>query len=305
MGMQAVELRDLTWINIVQPTQRDIQFLNMNFHFHPLDLDDCLSRNQRPKLDEYEDYIFTVMHFPYFDKTTRRLGALELDSFVGRNFLITVQDTMLKPVERILTACRESDAERDKYMGRGTYYLFYLIVDALVDYCYPILDKIITNINNIEQLIFQSRGRHTVREISIVRRNLINFLRVIRPQSIVIHQLENKEWDFLKGDLEVYWGDIADHTATIYGHLEDQREVLEGLSSMNETLTSYRTNDIMKVLTLFSVIMLPLSVISGIYGMNLEFLPLANTSYSFFVVIGLMLVIAGGMLGYFKYKDWL
>ena len=306
MSLRTITHGEITWTDLRNPTTDDIERLRERFpFFHPLDLEDCLSTLERPKIDEYENYLFIVMHFPVFDKAARRLGRGEVDIFVGRGFLVTSSDGALKPLVEAFEDSEKDDVLRRQFMGRGSYYLLYMLIDDLVDYCFPILDKENHNIESIESRIFDTDAREIVREISIVRRNLINFRRTIKPQMKVMASLERKDWEFLRGDLEVYWGDVSDHILQIWERLEDLWEVVEGLSTTLESLTSNRINEVMKILTIFSVIMLPLSVISGIYGMNLRQLPLASHPLSFVFVIGVMASIVVAMLAYFRREGWL
>jgi magnesium transporter len=306
MSSRVLTYNAVTWTNVTKATTNDIEQLRQQYpFFHPLDLEDCLSTIERPKIDEYENYLFIVMHFPVFNKATRRLGRAEVDIFVGRGFLVTLSDGTLQPLVEAFDNAEKDEGLRGQFMGRGSYYLLYMLIDDLVDYCFPILDKENHNVLDIEERIFDVNARELVREISIVRRNLLNFRSTIKPQMKIITSLERKDWEFLRGDLEVYWGDVSDHTVQIWERLEDLWEVVEGLSTTLESLTSQRINEVMKILTIFSVIMLPLSVISGIYGMNLRQLPFASHPLSFVIIIGIMAGIVVGMLAYFSRKGWL
>jgi len=228
-----------------------------------------------------------------------------VDIFVGRGFLITVSDGRLKPLVQGFDDCQMDEVICRQFMGRGSYYLLYSLIDDLVDYCFPIVDKENHNIEDIEQRIFEGSAQKLVKEISEIRRNLINFRGIIKPQMRIIASLERKDWAFLKGDLDVYWGDVSDHTGQIWERLEDMWEVVEGLSRTLDSLTSHRINEVMKILTIFSVIMLPLSVISGIYGMNLAELPLADYRFSFVVVMAIMGCVVASMLVWFKREGWI
>ena len=306
MSSRTLTFNGITWTNIKEPTPQDIEDLREQFpFFHPLDLEDLLSNIERPKIDEYENYLFIVMHFPVFNKATGRLGHSEVDIFVGRGFLVTASDGTLKPLAEDFDEAEKDEGIRRQFMGRGSYYLLYLLIDDLVDYCFPILDKENHNIEGIEERIFDANAKEIVKEISVVRRNLINFRRTIKPQMKVIASLERKDWEFLRGDLDVYWGDVSDHIVQIWERLEDLWDVIEGLSETVESLTSHRINEVMKILTIFSVIMLPLSVVSGIYGMNLSRLPLASHPMSFIIIMAIMAAIVIGMLAYFRREGWL
>jgi magnesium transporter len=189
-NVRSVNYGKLTWYYIEKPTEQDMAFLAQHFNFHPLNLDDVLSRVQRPKIDEEEDHLFIVLHFPVFNKQNRVTTPSEVDIFIGENYLVTVHKSGdLKPLARFFKDCEVDEGTRQKYMGRGSSYLLYHILDNLVNYCFPILNKIIDNIDKIEDLIFNKTVPETVRQISIIRRDLIGFRRVIRPQVAVVEAL--------------------------------------------------------------------------------------------------------------------
>lgn len=304
MTIQIITHGKLTWVNIEHPTAADIEYLRERYDFHPLDYEDVLSKIQRPKIDEYEDYLFIVMHFPVFDKSKRVTTPSEVDIFIGAGYLVTIHDGRLKPLLDFFVACEGDEVTRKRYMGKSTGHLLYQVLDRLVDYCFPILDRVVDNIEEIEDQAFSEDVREMVREISIVRRDLIALRRIIKPQIPVIANLEHRDRDFLHEDLDVYFGDVADAFNRIWDTLEDYKEVVEGLSDTVDTLTSYRINEVMRVLTTISVILLPLSLLSGIYGMNID-LPLDENPWAWIIILGFMGFIVLGMLGYFRRKHWL
>ncbi len=190
-------------------------------------------------------------------------------------------------------------------MGRGSNYLLYEVVDSLVDYCFPILTKESANIENIEEQIFEADPRRMLREISIVRRNLINYRRIVKPMMGVVLLLEHKEWDFLKGDLEVYWGDVSDHLARIWERLQDQTEVIEGLADTIDSLSSHSLSEVMKFLAIIALTLGSVEAIAGIYGMNLTMLPLADHPLSFALILATIVGVVGAMLLFFRRRGWL
>lgn len=303
LNLQSARHGKITWVNIERPTKDEIEWLRQNYRFHPLHLDDCLSKIQRPKIDEQEDYLFIVLHFPVFNKMARVTVASEVDIFIGPDYFVTVHAGDIKPLRRMFLECVGNPNVRQELMGRSSGYLLYRVVDRLVDYCFPILNKIDNNIEAVEDTIFEEDVRQTVRDISVIRRDIINFRRIIKPQIPVIASLEHKEMPFLQEDLEDYFGDIADHVAKIWDILEDYKEVVEGLADTNDSLTSYRLNEVMKTLTTISVIILPMTLVSGIYGMNIP-LPVQEDPTAFAIIMGVMLFIAVAMLGYFRKKKW-
>lgn len=296
----------ITWVDIVHPGEAEIEWLRRNYNFHPLHLDDTLSKIQRPKIDDTDDYTFIVMHFPVYSRLVRVTTPSEVDIFVGPNYVITAHQGNLKPLTRFFNQCAEDATQREKVMGRSVGYLLYQIIDKLVDYCFPILNKIDSNIEEIEDEIFQEKVRQTVFEISIARRDIISFRRTIKPLMPVVASLERKHRPFFnEEDMQEYFGDIYDHLNKIWDTLEDYKEVIEGLSDTISSLTNNRINEIIKVLTIISVILLPLTLISGIYGMNLPNLPGANHPLAFEIVMGGMVLVIIGMLAFFRWRKWI
>ena len=304
LKIEQVTWGKLTWVNIEKPTQRETGYLAQNYGFHELDLDDCLSRIQRPKIDEYPDYIFLVLHFPVFHKEARVSTPSQVSVFLGENYLITLHAGDLKPLVKLFRDCQLNEKSREEYLGRSSGYLLYKITDRLVDYCFPILNKIIDNVERTEDRVFDENARETVREISVIRRDVIAFRRIIRPQIGAIKSLEEKDYPFLKDDLEVYFGDIGDHLEKLSEALDDYKDVVEGIKDTNDSLTSHRTNEVIRVLTIISTIMLPLAVVSGIMGMNVY--PITQSGPLALVgVILAMLAISGALLAFFRYKRWI
>ncbi len=304
MTVAFVSYGRVTWVDIRQPTEEDIQFLRSRYPFHPLDLEDCLSRNERPKIDEYEEYLFIVMQFPLFDHRRQVTRPSEVDFFIGADYLITLHDGVLKPLVRLFDRCREDEEARQQYMGKGAGRLLYTILDQLADSIFPMLNKIGAHLRQIEEDMFTENMREIVQHISIVRRDIIAMRRIVRPQLPVVATLEEEDRLFMQDDLEVYWGDIADAFARAWDILEDYREVIEGLADTSDSITSYRINEVMRILTVISVIMLPLTLLSGIYGMNVP-LPLASHPWAFFFILGVMAVMVLFMLWAFQRRGWL
>ena len=301
----------LTWIYIEKPTTQDVEYLAQNFNFHPLNLDDVLSRVQRPKIDEYPDHLFIVLHFPVYDKENRVTHPSEVDIFIGENYMVTVHKSGdLKPLARFFNECHVDEGICNAYMSRSSGFLLYHILDRLVNYCFPILDKVVDNTEKIEDLIFTRAVPETVREISLIRRDLISFRRVIHPQIGVVEALEREEYPFFKEDQDIYFGDIADHIRKIWDGLEDCKEVVDGLVDTSNWLTSHRIQEIMRILTIVMAIMAPGTLIASIYGMNIH-LPGGLSSareitfWTFGIVLFIMFGIAAAMLWFFRRRHWI
>lgn len=293
------------WINIVRPTTEDVNVLRNQFPFiHPLNLEDILSRIERPKIDDDDNYVFVVMQFPFWDPQKRISRPSEVDLFVGRGFLVTAHDGTLRPLQRLYDQCTEDPERLNSLLGRGASHAFYAVIDSLVDYILPMLYKVDTNIRGIEEEIFTARASRVIRDIALVRRDVIALRRIIRQQVPIVENLERNERPIIHEDLDDYFGDIVDHLYRARDIVDEHSEIIAGLSETADTLVSNRVNDVMRVLTVISVIMLPLTLISSVYGMNIP-LPLQNDANSFIIISGLMIGIALVMLVYFRWRNWL
>src|SRR3954451_17065944 len=297
----------LQWIHIERPGPLERAWLAEHFDFHALDLEDVMSRNQRPKIDEYPDYIFIVLHFPVFDRQVGRLNAGELDIFVGRDFVVTIPNTPLQPVEYLFERCRQKEELREQLFSRGSGYLLYRVIDDSFDYCFPMLRKIGNKLDALEDEIFEGRSEDIVRDISNAKQEIINCRKVIRPQRTVLRDLEKLEQPFLApegGELELYFEDVGDSHERIWDMLENYKEVAEALEETNESFISHRLNDILRVLTAISVIVLPLTLIASIWGMN-SGVPGEQDLAAFWAIVGVMLALLVGMVVYFRRRGWL
>ena len=298
----------LSWFYVEKPSASEVESLAEHFHFHPLNIDDVLSRAQRPKIDEYDDHLFIVLHFPVFDKENRITRPSEVDIFVGENYVVTVHcNGDLKPLAKFFRECQINEESRTTYLGRSSGFLLYHILDRLVNYCFPILNKVTDNVDDIEEVIFAKPVPQTVRQISLIRRDLVSFRRVIRPQISVIETLESEEYPFFKEEQEIYFGDIADHVRKIWDGLEDAKEVVEGLAETSNWLTSHRIQEVMQVLTIIMATLAPLTLLSGIYGMNVP-LPGGVESGSLLplgILFSIMALIGGAMLAYLRRRRWI
>jgi len=305
MATQTLQHGRVTWINIERVTPPDVEALRETYpYFHPLDLEDLQSRIERPKIDEYDDYLFVVMQFPLWDPVQRVSRAAEVDMFVGSGYFVTVHDGSLKPLRQLFEQCQTNPNMRESVMGRGASKILYTVIDKLVDYIFPILYKVDANIRHLEEEIFIEDSRQVMQDLSFIRRDIIALRRIIRPQIVIVENLEKVDRPFIREDLEVYFGDIVDHMMKAYEIVEDHLEVIKGLSDTASTLVSYRLNEVIQILTVISVIILPLTLISGIYGMNVE-LPLMDHPIIFVLILALMASIATGMLAYFRRRRWL
>src|SRR3954451_17404365 len=297
--IERISHEGLEWIRVEEPSALERAWLVEHYDFHALDIEDVMSRNQRPKIDEYPEYLFIVLHFPVFDKQVGRLNAGELDLFIGSDYIITLPNQPLKPVEYLFERCRTNEEVREQYFSKGTGYLLYHIVDQCFDYCFPMLRKIGNKLEQLEEEIFSGRSEEVVRDISNVKQEIINFRKTIRPERTVLRDLERTKQRYMREDLEVYFDDIVDAAERIWDMLENYKEVVEALEDTNESVLSHRVNDVLRVLTAFSVVVLPLTLIASVFGMNTG-VPGEGSIGAFWIIVGVMAAMLAGMIGYFR-----
>jgi magnesium transporter len=267
-SMHTIEHGEIDWMHLELPDAEMVRRLAKLYpEFHPLNLYDVLSRVQRPKIDEYPDHAFIILHFPVFNKDSRIASGSELDVFLSERFLITIRCTEgLKPLTDFFKECLMSEEARTQAMGRGTGHLFYQVVDRLVNSCFPMLDEVLERVEKIEDHLYSVSQLHAIRELSFVRRDIIAFRRIVHPQIAVVENLERTPRPVFKGEQGNYFGDIADHVRRIWDSLEDAREVVEGLSDTINWVTSHRIQETMRVLAVVLTIVSALTLVAGFYG---------------------------------------
>lgn len=302
---EIIEAPGLRWINIDEPRLADRVWLAENFGFHELDLEDVASHNQRPKVDEYDEYLFIVMQFPRYDKDAGRLHAAELDVFLGPDYVITLPNDEILPLPALFERGQSREDVREQLMTKGSGFLLYQILDRCVDASFPMLGQLGRKLRRLEDDIFEGgRSLEIVREISNAKQEIINFRSVIRPQRAVFRSLERAKQRYLTDDLDIYFDDLTDASERIWDVLENFKEIAEGLESSNESVISHGVNDALRFLTAFSVILLPQTLIASVFGMNVLF-PGEGTRDAFWWLLLGMLAITIALVLFFRRRGWL
>ena len=297
--------KNFTWITINNPSEKSVAYLKKQYKFHPLDLEDCLSEIQRPKIDDYDDYLFIVLHIPVRTPRKKQLQTSELNIFVGPNFLITLHKDN-PTVKDVFEKCKKKKQVKEEYMKKGTGYFLYMIIDDLFESGFPLLDDLAKHISGLEVEVFDTDySKDRLKEILLLKKDIINFRRIIMPQRAIIAQLEHKNKKFLPENLDVYFDDIVDKIEKMWNNLENSQELVASLQETNESIISHNTNNVIKILTIFSVVMLPLTFITGFYGMNVKPLPFIGGENPIAVIAGILIFIVVVMIAYFRYRKWL
>jgi magnesium transporter len=302
--IQELEAHGLTWVHLERIDADTLQELAHRFGWHELDQEDVLSKRQRPKLDEYADYLFVVLHFPVYDVAIQRLNAGELDIFIGQDYLVTLPNVELLPVSRLFARCEADDELRDDLFSKGSGYLLYHVLDDLFDYCFPMLDKIGHKLDVIEDELFEERSEEAVRDISNVKQEIISYRKIIKPERSTLRLLERHTARFLPESLELYYDDLVDAAERIWDLLDNYKEVVEALEDTNESVIGHQTNYRLQILTVVSVVLLPLTLIASIFGMNVG-VPGEGDIHAFWALFGLMIAVGLALLGLFRWRRWL
>lgn len=302
--LESVSGAGVTWINIEKATPKQLHYLAQIYPFHPLDLDDCLSRRQLPKIDEYPDYLFILLHFPVFNKRARVTQPSQVSIFLGRNYLVTIHQGDLKPLSSMFRACQTDEEARREYLSRDSGYLLYRIMDALVDYCFPILNKVLGNLEDLEDKVFDQHV-DAIHDVALLRRDIAAQRRIIWGLRGVVSLLDTRVQPFTQDDLSVYFGDVMDHVNRVWSTLEECKETIEIYQDTDFMLTQDSIQRVMAILTIVITVMAPFSIISGIYGMNVALPGSGAGIITFIVLVLIMLLGSGGMLYYFRRRRWL
>lgn len=301
--IETIKIGTLKWHHILNPTDENLSYLKENFHFHTLDIEDCRIGNQRSKIDIYDDYFFMILHFPTFDEKGAFLHTKEVKIFWGEDYIITIGQSHWVVYNMFQEAIKQK--ERNEEFGVGTSdALLYKILEKLMTESLLIIRRVGNELDFISQELFNKKAEKTIGYISVTRKNIILLNTIFKPQLRVFHKFETGTIKGFAENMEDYWGNILDYYQRMWDMTEDYEELIDGLSKTFDSLQANKINEIMKVLTMVSSILLPLTFITGLYGMNLG-LPFQNEPNSFWIVILSMVVIATTMIVYFKRRKWM
>lgn len=296
----------LKWVNIINAGKNEIDYLKKNYNFDLAHLKVAAASVsfQRPMIFKGTDYLCLVLHFPTFKED--KIVAAEVDFYIGHGFLITVNNNNLKSLADFFNLGKKSPDSLLSYSLESAAILLYEILGHLLDSCYQILDENSLKINEIEDLIFSDSQKEAVRQVLTLRRNIVNIRRTIQNHKNILQKLMEMESSLVeKAAIKKYYADLVDHSKRIWEILENQKEMVEVLNNTNESLLNDRMTSIMKTLTIFSVIVLPLNLLAGIFGMNAKNMPLVDQFHGFWAILLIMLSCSLIMLLIFKNKKWL
>ncbi|HEX7032356.1 MAG TPA: magnesium transporter CorA family protein [Nitrososphaera sp.] len=310
--LQEVANNGFRWINVVRPTKVEMNALGQEFHFHELNLDDCLSKIQIPKIDRYEDHVFIILHFPTVGQDKFPKSA-QLAAFIGHNYIVTVHQGELRPLVDLFEQCKQSDKARQEFMGRSAGHLFYSMVDILTDELLNIVRKIVGNIEDIEEIVFDEQA-DAANEISYIRREVTLLRRIVIPLRRTLAEVTTRDIKrFSDQDLTLYFDDVNDHMDKVIETIDESKETIEIYKDTDFMHATGRSNKILAMLTIIFTLSMPVTIMSALYGMNVNLPVLSEEGDqaflgqygTFVVIVAGSTAAAGVMLAYFHKVGWI
>lgn len=303
--LKSIQHKDITWIDIQAPTKEDIRYLEENFQFHELVLEELIPPGHRPKVEHGDGYLFLILYYPTWNKEQKSIFPRELDILVTKNHIITSHYHTISPVAALFSQINLDEEMRKELMSRTTGHILFTIIQKVLQNALRKLEHIEKKVGGIEKQIFQGHEERMVFEISMAQRAIIDFRRILVPETSIIESLVLEGPNFFGKELEPHFADLRGTFGLVWNELENYRETVQALTRTNESLLTTKTNTTIKVLTAFSVIFLPVSIIVNVWGMNFSDLPLSAQRYGFWIVMGFSIFVAVVMIGYFRKRKWL
>jgi magnesium transporter len=319
-GLETVQNENLVWIYIEKPTREKMNIIAKRFPIHELNIEDCLTKNNLPKIDRYEDHIFIIFQLPTTQKDKTSPSFSQLSLFVGKNYLITIHQGDLKPLSDLFQLCKLDDPKNKlDVMGRTSGYLLHSIVDVLVDDLIHISMKVIGNLDDVEDDVFDEKIANS-KEISLLRREITTLRRIVIPLKRIMLELTSRdvkkfsssdEEEEEEEDLISYFDDVNDHISKVLEALDESKETIEIYKDTDFMLSSEKTNRILSFLTILFTLSIPITVIGTFYGMNINIpgsVNIDNSIYNYFplfLIILLSIALTIVMIWYFRKLGWL
>ncbi len=301
IGTVLANEHNLLWLDLDTPTPEDLRVIAAEFGFHPLAVEDATKQHQRPKIDRYDEYSFIVVYDIDYDEAHCLIDEHELDIFVGRNFLITVHHEPIEEIAEVAVRFQENVAEIER--GVGT--LLYSLLDTIVDHYFPVVDQIGACIADLEGRVFANRETQGVHDTFALRKELITMRRVVAPERDVLASLARRELPLVGAAVSPYFQDVNDHVVRVTDAIDGYRDLLDTTFDAYQSLNAESTNRVIKTMTAYSIILMSVTLIAGIYGMNFEHMPELGTRFGYPAVLLVMLALGFGLRAYFKGKNWL
>lgn len=302
--MKTIQHKHLTWIDFEDPQADDITYLQENFNIHPLAIEELITPTYQPKVVQYDGCLFFSIHIPLFDTKLRTTYPGELDIILTKEHLITSHKQNIYQLQIFFETLEKSEGKRRLYLEETPARLLHHVLEILLNSCFPKLDHITENLDFIEDQVFSGKEKEMVLEISVLKRDILNFRRTLKPQRAIIESLIQKDHPHIPNELTVYYQDLIGTNIRLWNLLESQKETIEALEDTNNSLLSNKLDQTMKVLTIFSAILLPLTAYSNMMAMNAA-VPFLGNHYGFWIHLTIMAFVSFFTFVIFKWKRWI
>jgi len=290
---------------IKKPEEKDIKFLKTNYNFHPLVLDELARPTFYPKMENYQDHAFLITRFPQFNRAKDEVQPSEIDFILTKDELIIVQFNGFQELEMLTKELEMEQPRRDEFFRVSSAFLLYKIIDHLLRSLYPQLDHIMKKVDNVEYRLFKGQEEKLLPEISLLRREVIDFKRILNPNAKILEEIAENPKEVFGEEISSYFQELFTKNSRLNTLVESQAETLLVIHETNESVLSNKISSIMKVLTMFSVVVFPLTLFAAIWGMNVKYMPLVGQPYDFWILVSLMGVGTIIFLTVFKLKKWI
>ena len=312
LGLESITNKRLTWVNIQKPTREKMNILEESYLFHELNIEDCLSKIQIPKIDRYEDHFFVILHFPSIDKNESIPRSTQLAIFAGFDYLVTVQQGELTALNEMFQYCKINERQRESFMGISSGYLLHSIIDLLVDDLLHILMKLKGNLDDIEDVVFDDK-LSAPKEIALLRREITTLRRIVIPLKRIVLDFSKNIQKFSEEDLTLYFDNVKDHIDKVIEVLEESKETIEIFKDTDFMLSTEKSNKILAILTILFTLSIPVTVVAAIYGMNVNLpggivtgSPTFLGEYTSLILLVIAVTVpAVIMMWYFKRQGWI
>jgi magnesium transporter len=290
----------LVWIDISNPGENEAALLRERCGFHPLAVEDCIRGRQRPKVDRYAGYLFLVLYVASVNPERHRMALNELHVFLGERYLVTVHDHKVREVQEIVARWR---AAPQRFTGTG--WLAHALLDEVIDDYFPVLEHFAERAEQVENAVFERMEAANMQQLLLLRHQLVLFRRTVAPSRDVVSSLLRRDVPFLQPELLPYFQDVHDHTIRVTEGIDAMRELLSAAMEAHLTVASNQLNQTVRMLTAWSIILMSMALVAGVYGMNFAFMPELEWRWGYYAALGLMVTIGAGLVTFFRRRGWL
>lgn len=291
MSKKILSGKGFVWHHVNAIDEKDFEFLEKEFQFHPLDFDDLRNETELSKMDVYKYYLFLVFTIPVLDARTMRVGKQNLAVFISKDYVVTVARQPILSLDRFFARVKRSSRLKREVFGKSTGYFLYKLLDYVFKDAKTILSELVRETNNVELAVYDSRTKVTTKRLGILRRNILFLRSVIDPQRILIPQIVNTKKSYIGKNVDVYFDDVKDTLDSMWVVAENLKNSVDGLFDVNEAFLSHKTNEIIRLLTVISVVLMPATLVTGYFGMNVESIPFAHSpSIVTLIILGSVLL---------------